>query len=79
MSAGVLAGANSPTQLFATKPGSIAVTVGRSGVAAARALPVVASARSLPALVCGKTVGKVAKIREVCSASRSVIAGTFPL
>ena len=80
ISGGVRAGAKKPIQLVTAKPGSAAsATVGRSGTAAERTAPMVASGRSLPAFTCGSTVGMVAKMRLVWPARRSVIAGTLPL
>jgi hypothetical protein len=76
----VPAGAKRPIQLITSKPGNPAsATVGSSGAAADRVLPITASARSLPAFTCGSTVGIVAKIIVIWPPSRSVIAGALPL
>src|SRR3974390_822592 len=80
VSAGVLAGPNSPYQLSPAEPGTPAsATVGRSGNAELRSDEVTASARSWPAFTSGAALATVVNITWIVPPSRSVIAGAAPL
>src|SRR5450755_3314564 len=77
---GVLAGASSPYQLLASKPGRPdSAMVGMLGINAERLMVVTAMPLILPPLVCGTALAAVANTSCTCPPTRSIIAGPPPL
>ena len=77
--AGVFDGAANATQDAESKPGSpCSATVGRSGSAAGRLAPALASARTLLPLICGRLAGSRSKNIWMWPPMRSFMAGPVP-
>src|ERR1700682_6278780 len=78
--AGVPAGASTPNQELASKPGSpLSLMVGMSGSTGARFNEVTAIARNLPPLICGSADGRLSNMICTWPPTRSVSAGELPL
>jgi len=78
ISLGVFFGAPMPNSALASKPGTVAATVGVSGSCAAGSVEVTASARSEPDLMCWITDGMLSKITCTWPPIRSVSASAAP-
>ena len=77
---GVFAGATSPNQAEASKPGTPdSAMVGTSGRALARFEPATATALMFLPLTCGSTAGMLSNMTGIWPATRSFIAGAAPL
>ena len=76
--AGVPAGASSPYQMVAAKPGIASASAGRPSVSALRSGEVTPMPRSMPACICGIASEKSANARSITPASTSVTACGTP-